>query len=332
MPKKISHPALSLREQLFQECRAMAEYSFANGYQVPVDVVKTIDECTHFFEVSNSNPEETSAEKPEPTFDLEPLTKAHQILSELVKPALPRTILLLDKERHSKNVWNFLGPVPIIRQMIVASLISLLSFIGLAMTPDVTVGAGDILSTDGFPLLENLLFFIAAAGLGASFAALYKVNSYLKRGTFDSIYNTSYWIRFGLGLIAGLVLSVMISDHVLNAPSAAATTATIEGFLDPKLLRPMLAILGGFSADLLYTILSRLVETVESLFKGSTQNLIEMKQQEAETNLATQKAQSKITIAAQLVKLQQSIGAEANPAEIQAKIDQLLNDVIPTQV
>lgn len=327
---------LGIVEQLYQESRAMAEHALSNGYQVPVETLKTIDRF------GSQHPARHAKEaSDEPGVDIEPLIVAHQTLSAIVKPALPRTLLLLDREQDCNSRWLILGPVPIIRQMMVASLISLILFIALSLSPDVAADAGNMLRSSGMVLLQNLLFFLAAAGLGAGFAALYKANSFIMQGTFDPAYHASYWIRFCLGLISGLVLSVMASDHVLStqgvaagaldAASAVAATSTMEsnGFMDPAFIRPMLAMLGGFSAELLYTILNRLVETVGSLFQGSTKNLLDMKQQEAESRLATSKAQSQIELAARLVKLQQDVGNAANPAEIQAKLDQLLKDVIP---
>ncbi|MFZ3018703.1 MAG: hypothetical protein WA056_09640 [Gallionella sp.] len=327
---------LGISEQLYQESRAMAEYALSNGNQVPVDVLKTID---RFGSLHPSK--RTKEAHDEPGIDLEPLIVAHQTLSAIVKPALPRTLLLLDREQDCNSRWLILGPVPIIRQMMVASLISLTAFIALSLSPDVAADAGNMLRSNGLVLLQNLLFFLAAAGLGAGFAALYKANSFIMQGTFDPSYHSSYWIRFCLGLISGLVLSVMASDHVLStqgaitgaldAASAVAAASTMESnsFMDPAFIRPMLAMLGGFSAELLYTILNRLVETVGSLFQGSTRNLLDMKQQETETRLATSKAQGQIELATKLVKLQQDVGNAANPAEIQAKLDQLLKDVIP---
>ena len=312
---------LDLRDQVYQECRAMAEYAFANGLPVPVGTINTIE---GYANPPAADTPDTAAAPP----DLGGLVAAHQVLANLIKPALPRTILLLDSEQKSGNTWRFLGPVAIIRQMMIASFVSMACFILLALSPDVTVGAGDILKSNGLPLLENLLFYIAAAGLGAGFAALYKANSYITQGTFDPTYHTSYWIRFFLGLIAGLVLSVMISDDALGGGVKAASS-TNNGFIDPAFARPMLAMLGGFSADLLYTVLNRLVETVASLFQGSAKTLIEMKAQEAESQLAANKAQTQIDLAAKLVKLQQEVAAGANPGDIQAKIDALLSSVMP---
>lgn len=312
--KQLYQPS-DILQQVFLECRAMAEYSFANGLSVPVDVANTIED---FISAEGDD---------KPTLDR--LVAAHQALAILVKPALPRTILLLDKEQKSDNMWNFLGPVSTIRQMMMASFISTACFILLALFPEVNVEGGDILQSHGVPLLMNLLFYISAAGLGAGFAALYKANSYITQGTFDPTYHTSYWIRFCLGLIAGLVLSVMVSNNALHGTGVNGSSSNAADFLDPAFLRPLLAMLGGFSADLLYTVLNRLVETVSSLFQGSAKDLLDRKRQEADAQLAASKVQSQIELAAKLVKLQQEVGGVTNPAEVQAKIDKLLGDVMP---
>lgn len=315
----------------------MADYSFSNGLSVPVDVVKTIEAF------SGSEAEPSTSYSPEqdadPALNGQPdigqLVNAHMTLSSLVRPARPKTIYQLYKGQNIKSWQRFLGPVSIIRQMMIALIVSLAAFILLALMPQVSVGAGDILESDGLKLLLNLLFYIAAAGLGAGFAALYKANSYIAKGTFDSTYDASYRIRFCLGLIAGLVLSVMVSDKALHVSQGVVSGAvdpnanSIYGFMDTALLRPMLAMLGGFSADLLYTILHRLVETVESLFKGSTKNLIDLKQLEVDALLASSKVQAQIDLAVKLLKLQQQVGGMADPAEIQTRIDQLLNEVMP---
>lgn len=322
------HRQLNIREQLFRECSSMAEYALSKGLQVPASVITALDVSA----VPDATPDTTGGIPAATLPDAASLAAAHQALAELVKPALPQTLLLLDQERSSGGLWNYLGPIPIIRHMMIASLLSMIAFIALGLSPDVTTGAGDILKSDGLKLLLNLLFFIAAAGLGAGFYALYKANSYITQGTFDSAYHASYWIRFWLGIISGLVMSVMISDSALGGATSGGSPAAVQSgssFFDPEFLRPMLAMLGGFSADLLFTILNRLVETVESLFMGSARNLVEQKKQEADAQLAANKTQYRIDIAAKLVKLQQELGGTVSPEDIQARLDKLLNEVLP---
>ena len=62
---------------------------------------------------------------------------------------------------------------------------------------------------------------------------------------------------------AGFTLSELIDVH---------STPTIPGNGD--LTRPVLAMIGGFSATVVYRILSRLTETVEMLFQGDAVNII----------------------------------------------------------
>ena len=140
------------------------------------------------------------------------------------------------------------------------------------------IGAGTIFSLDGIPLLLNLFLYVSAAGLGASFAGLYKANQYITNGTFDPAYSASYWIRFFLGLISGLMLAVLISKN------------TMEGItlLEDGVIRPLLGIVGGFSADLLYTFLSRMVESLKSLFEGSVKQAVDLKVQEMQARMKAQ--------------------------------------------
>ncbi len=305
----------------------MTEYSFANGYSIPIEVIDIIDKLTQLNFGTNKDTNDT--------FELVQLLNAHQILATLIKPALPHTILMLHKERNSRSWLNFLGPVSIIRQMMVASICSLLTFILLATSADVTVGAWDMMRGSGLPLLKNLLFYLAAAGLGAGFVALYKANSYITKGTYNPTYHTSYWIRFFLGLISGLVISIMFSDAALNSQhllnnsiETSPSSGSFIALLHPSILRPMLAMLGGFSADLLHTILTRLVETIESLFRGSNKSLMDMKKQEVDALLTMSKFKSQIDFAKKLLVLKNELSNGTSVIDIQIKIEKLFDEIM----
>jgi hypothetical protein len=110
---------------------------------------------------------------------------------------------------------------------------------------------------------------MSAAAMGGCFHALFIAHTYIGRGTYDPRFESSYWMRIGLGIIAGLVLSQMIPiGPELDSVSGEATQASAASVFS----KPLLALLGGFSATLVYTILQRLVETVESLFNSKTGN------------------------------------------------------------
>ena len=82
---------------------------------------------------------------------------------------------------------------------------------------------------------------MAVAGMGASFAVLFEVNRYTLKAAFDPIYEPFYWIRFALGLIAGVLLAELVP----------ADTSTIRlsrsGQTDSGAVRGLLS-LGGVSS------------------------------------------------------------------------------------
>jgi hypothetical protein len=308
----------NLRYQLYREARAMAEYALANGKTIPESVIRTIDEFTIQDNIGLSNQINVRAD-----LDIGGLLAAHNALTKIVEPAKPNTILLLDIEQGVTSFMKFLGPVSLIRQMMIAAIFSLTLFIGLSLTEEVSHDSGNIMSQDGIELLLNLMFYLAAAGLGASFAALYKANTFIANGTFDPTYHASYWIRFFLGLIAGLILAVMVSEAYFSKHLSEAA------FLEKGIVRPLLAMLGGFSADLTHTVLSRLVETIRSLFTGSPKDKIADEKKALQVDFVSQQNQQQMNMASNLINLQQVINSGATPEEINQKIDQILKDALP---
>ena len=259
---------------------------------------------------------DSDGSKVEPKIDIAPLVAVHDELAQTVQPATPQTILLLDIEQETSSVIKFLGPVGLVRQMMMAAIISLFVFVSSALSPSVKQDGGDILSGSGSELFLNLLFFLAAAGLGASFSGLYKANQYITQGTFDPAYSASYWIRFFLGLISGLMMAVLIAEESM---------AGME-LLEDGVVRPLLAIIGGFSADLLYTFLSRMVEALKSLFEGSSRQFVEAKEQEMANKLASQVTRTKLRIQQDLLQMQQEIGENASP-ELNAQLSELVTKI-----
>lgn len=306
----------SLRDQLYREAYAMSEYSLTNGLNTPSTAIATLER----YKLDTSN--DGCIDSVREDLPIEPLIKAHDALAKTIQPAKPRTILLLNYEKKHKGFFNFLGPVALIRQLMVAAIISLTLFIGLALFPEVDSSGGNIMKQEGFTLLLNLLFYLAAAGLGASFAALYKANSYITNGTFDPTYQASYWIRFFLGLIAGLILAVLISQDAFEKANADGQ------LLEHGIVRPLLAILGGFSADLAYTVLSRLVETVESLFRGSSKSMVDNQVAEQKNRLDDDQRQKEMKMVGDLVSLQQQISS-GDPKQATAAVNELLGSMMP---
>lgn len=229
----------------------MLRHAFSTGIAVPLPLMESVERSG----VCRTLPPQDGNDN----VSLSKLADLHGQLAKLVAPAMPGTLHLLRTDlAHAGFLHSMLGPLANIRRLMIAALVCMAVFMLVSLSPtiDHEAMAKDIYSMDGFALLTVLCFLLSAAGLGSTFHALFTAQSYVSNATYDPRYDASYWIRIGLGLVAGLLLAVLIP--IGTGPSA------------PTMAKPVMALLGGFSAGLVYRILQRLVETVESLFQGSS--------------------------------------------------------------
>jgi hypothetical protein len=328
MEKEKDERRLSLEEQMVLECMAMAKFALASGKKVPAMVIRTIIafgdgkmEQRLNFEISNLSKKDLNIKHIRENRTISSLTNAHQILSRIVEPAKPRSILLLQTEAATNNPLLFLGQVPLVRRMMVTAIFFLIMFVAVCLSPDVNsenVRKG-ILDSSGIPLLLTVLLYISAAGLGACFSSLFKANKFIVKGTFDPKYETSYWIRFILGIIAGLILALLIPINITDKTTS-----------DVLFTKPLLSMLGGFSSNLVYNILNRLVETIGSLVKGNAEAQIETREQALKVSLHEDHNERRFKLASDIMKLQQQIGSKDSPESIKTKLSALLEDLVPT--
>ncbi len=304
----------SLAQQGFLECEAMAKHALASGLKVSGALLQQLKELELAIhgdrEAANSGV-------------MRQLGDCHARLSRLIAPATPRTILLLASAKEQRGSLRFLGPVPLIRQMMLAALLSLIALICLTLSPEVngSKANSDILVGSGIPLLLNELFLLSAAALGASFSALFIANRYIQEGTFDPKYNISYWIRFVLGLIAGFILATLIDLDALQKVGEANSSAN-------AFARPLLAMIGGFSAAVVYRILSRLAETVESLFRGDMREQNKARGEAENSRLQAEAQQGKSRLAYRLMTLQKKMGDGTSKENVQQEFDALLQELV----
>jgi hypothetical protein len=297
---------ISVEADVLTSSEAMLRYALNSGLRIPSWVVDTVRRAVHAGD---------SAVEGTPLLsdgDFAALLRARAELVKIVAPATPRTIVLVSHGRRSR--LSMLGPVRLIRHMLVAVLILLTAFVLLAMSPDVNLSSGNVLSASGTEVLLNELFFLAAGGLGAAFSALFTAYRYISDGTYDPKYESTYWVRFILGLMAGLLLPSLI-------PLGAE-----EG--EKALSRPLLALLGGFSAAVLYRILERLVGAVESVVQADTREV-----RNAERELSTARAgieaeRERLALATQLRRLDDQARAEGAPSGVREGLDELLERLL----
>jgi hypothetical protein len=194
-------------------------------------------------------------------------------------------------------------------------VILLVAFVLLAMSPDVNTRSGDPLTSSGVELLLNELFFITLGGLGAAFSALFTAYRYISDGTYDPKYESTYWLRFILGLMAGLLLPALIPIG--------------GGADDNALTKPLLALLGGFSAAMLYRLLERLVNTVESLVRGDSRELRAVEREAATARAVAEASRERLALVAEIRRLQDRVRtADDGGAQVSQALDQLVQALL----
>ncbi|MCF2910741.1 hypothetical protein L1285_20755 [Pseudoalteromonas sp. DL2-H2.2] len=247
---------LSAWTQLIEECHAMMAFAFRKGLQVPEGTVVML----HQLEWTDKN-----------AAGARDLARVHNRLAELVSPAKPETIWLMAEESHKGSWLLFLGRVKLIRKMMLVAITSLIALIALSLSSYINNEnmVASMFDMEGTRLLYVQAILLAAAAIGASFSALFKANTYVTAGCYDPKYESSYWVRFVVGLIAGIILTQLIPiDLQAVADATAAQNRSSE--VSQAALRITMALVGGFSANLVYKILDRVVETVQSFIAPPT--------------------------------------------------------------
>jgi hypothetical protein len=328
----------SLHDHLLRECIAMAKYALASGLKVPPGLMQDLEDLsTHQVNGNHrgaSNSEKSSDPVGQATalngsnHTVTRLAQIHTRLAEILAPASPRTVLLMENESRSGGMWGFLGPVGLIRRMMALAILFLAALIGFSVSPlvNATTITQGIFQSEGIVLLFNLLFLLAAAGLGACFAGLFQANRFIANNTFDPKYESSYWIRLVLGLMAGIILSELIPlDFIAGDETRGPGSATHLQALG----KPMLALLGGFSAAAVYRIISRIVDALESLVRGDTKDQVAAQVQATRAQFESQLTQNRLALAANLSRLQQRFGTGADPQELKQELDKMVSSLVP---
>ncbi|CAN2044678.1 conserved membrane hypothetical protein [Candidatus Magnetomoraceae bacterium gMMP-1] len=213
----------------------MASYALSNGLDVPAEIIQEVEN----FQGMVDKMKKTDTMDHQMSDSIKKLMSAHKSLSHIVAPASPKTLILLDVKKV----------IPLIRHLMIAALVFLIFFIIFRVHLLSSINPIYIFGVTVSRMWAEEIFYLASAGLGASFSALFLANHYLVSRSFHPKYVNSYWIRFILGIISGIILTDLIpfdnSDYTLK--------------------KPLLALIGGFSADVVYRILSSLKNKLESL-------------------------------------------------------------------
>ena len=235
--------APSLLEEVHRQTELMGRYALETGLEFPGEGERLWG-------------------KMEGEISLEELTKLHRILAQRVAPATPLTL----EATRGGSLTGRIREVAILKRLSAICLVSLgLFLLCLLLTslplPEWCRGVREVVPV-----------FLASL-LGSSFSALFTANRYVVARTFDPRYETTYWSRLWLGVVAGTLLALFVK----GGAAAGQDSALLEG------IGPLAAaLLGGYSAEAVDRVLRRLAETLVVLVRGSEKERLESLYREKE--------------------------------------------------
>lgn len=234
-PKAATFPGISSEviDEISLEINNMISYAVRNGIIINTEINSLIQ---------NSS--------------VDDLINAHNILCKNVSPATPKSIQYTKKLYQDSKSKSLFNKLPLIRNLIILAIVFLMTFVITGLSPEVNNSSLDkgIMNNNGLSLLLNLTFLSSVAGLGVLFYLLKDVSTSVKKGILvpeDSIY---YLALIVLGVIAGLIMSEIISLYTSDPQGINLFNKSI------------LALIGGFSSDAIFSILQGVINKLKAIF------------------------------------------------------------------
>lgn len=263
-----------LQAQMLNHCEVLLQHAMATGLPIPPVLVGRLDSYLAMQPRSLAPVPVALTVATGPASDglpgavapIEELAEICRDLTLLVAPATPAAILLFAQERRLHPRLSAIGAVPLARHFLMLSAASLLTTLLVSLAADVNADnmAKSFLHSEGWPLLLVELFLLSAASLGSCFAILQKLNGYITAGSYDPKYQATYWTKWVMGVISGVLISQLLYSWLVHAGGPAASSRL------PDLGQPTLALVGGYSAGLVHRLLNRVMIAIETLFAGKT--------------------------------------------------------------
>lgn len=297
--------------QMTEEARAMASYALGAGRAVPGWALDVIARMTDAEEGGG-----------EPGVELGELARAHAALATLIAPVRPDLVLMIEVESNVHRAKRFFGRVGIIRSFMFATLLSVVTFIALSLSPYIDDPRyGDIFTSNGLPLLINELFFLSSAAVGASFSGLFQADREITAGTFQPKQNSSYWVRFVLGLVAGLLLATVLHISSIAPPDATGITRF-------RFTSAALALVGGFSSSVVQLVIQRLIEAMMTILRGSVEQELELREKASRVRMDEALSRERTQVNAQLADLQRRLAAGESPESLRGVVDEMSRQLL----
>ena len=233
--KEVPGISSDLTNQLSEDINNMLSFAIHNGLPINPEV-NTL--------VQNSS--------------VDDLFNAYNLLCKNVAPATPKSIQYTKKLYDNSTKKKLFNKLPLVRNLIILALVFLSLFIITSLFPQVNDDSLDkgIMANSGKSLFLNLVFLASVSGLGVVFYMLKDVSASVKDGTLipeDTIY---YVALIVLGVIAGLIMSEILSVYSTDSNNVNLFNKSV------------LALIGGFSSDAIFSILQGVINKIKSIFTG----------------------------------------------------------------
>ncbi len=154
--------------------------------------------------------------------------------------------------------------------------------------------------------LVSVLTIVFAAALGSGFYSLATAQRYIRTRTFDPQLNQVYVIRFVVGIVAGTIFaSLLMLDE--------------QGTFDKVGIGPSIAaIIGGYAAEVVQQILSRLADAMLTIVKGSPADQKDLAMAQAKVESESKNAVEKVKTAKLLSDIKNEVSS-ITPGDVTSK-------------
>ena len=215
------------------EINAMMAYAANKGLTINPDVVALIKSET-----------------------IKDLVDAHNMLCANVAPATPKSIIYTRRIRDKNRGKKFFRQIPLVRNLIILAVLFLVAYVCLGQTEAVSNESLDkgVLENTGTDLVLNLSFLASIAGMGVLFHLLKQVSNSVLNSTLVPEETINYVSQVLLGIISGIVLSEVIVLYTTDPTDINLFNKSV------------LALIGGFSSDALFSILEGLITRLKNIF------------------------------------------------------------------
>jgi len=184
------------------------------------------------------------------------LISNYNSLRKVIAPATVESIKYINSQMISKGETKKWYQIPIFTKCVVIAGLALISLILVSLSNNVNElnQSKGLLNSSGIVLLYNLIFICAASLLGVMF--------YLLKTFGDSIRNYTLVPANAIELNASILIGI-ISGFVISELFSYAFTSI--GNNNVEIHKMTLALLGGFSADAIFSTLQGIVNKFKKL-------------------------------------------------------------------